>query len=173
MKKLYTFLFLFFLTNIHIFAQNGGGKNENKNNSSTGSGLTNLANTVTVGLCDCFNKHAISTLTPTAKKALDKLIKKGIQNAEDFSKCLSQKEMEALGAELGNLDVEGGEFHKCQETVFAGMENQEGDLVNAMMESGGDEEKFQKAFEAEMVKVMKKNKTCEKFYYFYLIGTKK
>ena len=86
MRKLHTFLFLLFLTNLQVFAQNGGGKNENNSNTS----LNNLATMMTTGLCDCFNKHAINTLTPTAKTALDKLIKKGVQNSEEFEKYLSK-----------------------------------------------------------------------------------
>jgi TRAP-type C4-dicarboxylate transport system substrate-binding protein len=115
----------------------------------------------------------LGQLSPATKKAVEKMAKKGIDDPDQLAKTLTQEELESVAKELTNFSLEGTEFDNCTENAEQNLAQYEGDLMQAMMEAGGDEEKFQENFQQAMVDVMKKEKkVCGTFYYFFLIGMK-
>lgn len=171
MKKLLSLSFALLLTCATAFAQGSGSSGGGKNDNLTG--LAKVAQAMTTQLCDCFNKHALSQLSPTVKKAVEKMAKKGVDDPDQLAQTLTPEELESVAKELSSFSLEGTEFDNCTENAEGNLAQYETDLMQAMMEAGGDEEKFQENFQNAMIDVMKREKkVCGTFYYFFLIGMK-
>ena len=132
--------------------------------------IVKLANSVTEGMCDCFNTHAAAKLSATTQDALKKLAKAGVSTGTELEKTLSETELMAIGTEIGNLMPEGGDFDKCQAQVLSQMEQFKSDVEKLKNEGIMEEEEFQRQFQAQMVNNMQNSKKCNIFYYLYMIG---
>jgi len=151
------------------FAQGGDSKN---NERKVHPIIDKIAAMMTDGMCDCFNKHAVTKLTPKTRKALDKMMKKNVTTEAEMIKALSASELMGISSELETLMPEEGDFADCQADISMGMIQYQGEMTEMLAKGDITEEQFQAQLEEQMVVRMKKNKGCETFYYLYLIGKK-